>query len=415
MLFFSRALKDGDDKIYGMLVKELARQQNNLQLIASENFVSRAVMEAQGSCFTNKYVEGYPHKRFYSGCEVVDEVEELAIARVCKLFGCKYANVQPHSGSQANQSVFLSLLKPGDTILSLSLNSGGHLTHGAPPNMSGKWFDVVPYEVDRSTYLIDMEEVRSLAKKHNPKMIIAGASAYPRRIDFAEFRKIADEVGAYFLADIAHYAGLVAAGEYPSPLEHAHVVTSTTHKTLRGPRGGLVLSNSEEIIKKINSAVFPGLQGGAQMHGIAAKAVAFEEAMGEDYRAYIKRVIENARALSAVLVEQGFNVLTSGTDSHMILVDLRNKELKGRDTAINLEKAGIVCNKNSVPFDTESPFITSGLRFGSPAETTKGLDKEEFSYIGSLVADLIHGKRSVSEVKSEVLSMCSKFPIYPAL
>ncbi|XP_011862201.1 PREDICTED: serine hydroxymethyltransferase 1-like [Vollenhovia emeryi] len=371
--------------------KELQRQKLQLQLIASENFASKAVMEAQGSFLTNKYAEGYPGKRYYCGCDYVDEVENLAIERLCKLFGVKFANVQPHSGSQANQAVFASLLTPGDTILGLSLSCGGHLTHGATPSLSGKWFKSVQYTVNKDTYLLNMDEIEKLALEHKPKLIIAGASAYPRKMDFKRFREIADKVGAYLLADIAHYAGLIAAGEYPSPAEYAHVMTSTTHKTLRGPRGGVVMTNDEALHKKIQSAVFPGLQGGPLMHVIAAKAVAFKEALAPEFKTYSKKIVENAKVLAQELQKHGLNIITGGTDSHIVLVDLRSQKLTGKDVVDSLERAGITCNKNSVPFDTEKPTITSGIRFGTAAETTRGLEAENFKEIASLVNEVVQG------------------------
>ncbi|QKX01463.1 aminotransferase class I/II-fold pyridoxal phosphate-dependent enzyme [Wolbachia endosymbiont of Cruorifilaria tuberocauda] len=415
---FKSDLKFFDREIYQSSIKELQRQRSQLQLIASENFASRAVMEAQGSFLTNKYAEGYPGKRYYCGCEYVDEVENLAIRRLCKLFGVKFANVQPHSGSQANQAVFASLLAPGDTILGLSLSCGGHLTHGATPNFSGKWFKAIQYSVNRDTYLLDMDEVEKLALEHKPKLIIAGASAYPRRIDFKRFREIADEIGAYLLADIAHYAGLIAAGEYPSPAEYAHVITSTTHKTLRGPRGGVIMTNDEALYKKIQSSVFPGLQGGPLMHVIAAKAVAFKEALAPEFKTYSKSVIKNAKVLAQALQEHGLNIITGNTDSHIVLIDLRPKKLTGKSVVDSLERASIICNKNSIPFDTEKPTIASGLRFGTAAETTRGLEAKNFKEIASLINKIIHGlvngysSNVEREVKKEVEKICSNFPIY---
>ncbi|MCA4774283.1 serine hydroxymethyltransferase [Wolbachia endosymbiont of Mansonella perstans] len=411
-------LKSFDDEIYQSIEKELRRQRLQLQLIASENFVSKAVMEAQGSFLTNKYAEGYPGKRYYCGCEYVDEVESLAIERLCKLFGVKFANVQPHSGSQANQAVFASLLTPGDTILGLSLSCGGHLTHGAAPSLSGKWFKSIQYTVSKDTYLLDMDEIEKLALEHKPKLIIAGASAYSRKINFKRFREIADKVGAYLLADIAHYAGLIASGEYPSPAEHAHVMTSTTHKTLRGPRGGVIMTNGETLHKKIQSAVFPGLQGGPLMHIIAAKAVAFKEALAPEFKIYSRKVVENAKVLAQALQEHGLSIITGGTDSHIVLVDLRPQKLTGKDVVDSLERAGITCNKNSVPFDTEKPTITSGLRFGTAAETTRGLGIETFKEIADLINEIIQGlisKNSLNvekTVKSKVEKICNDFPIY---
>ena len=397
-----------DPEVFDIIGKELNRQNNNLQLIASENIASQAVMEAQGSVFTNKYAEGYPGKRYYCGCEFTDEIELLAIERLCKLFGCGFANVQPHSGAQANQAVFLALVKPTDTILGLSLNSGGHLTHGAPPNLSGKWFNAVCYDVDKETHLIDMEAVAQLAEKHQPKLIIAGASSYPRHIDFKKFREIADAVGAYLLADISHYSGLIATGLYPSPFPHAHVVTSTTHKTLRGARGGVIMTNDHVIIKKINSAVFPGTQGGPLMNAIAGKAVAFGEALTDDFKRYAQQVIKNAQVMSKTIIENGVDVMTGGTDSHIVLLDLRSKDMKGNIIATNLEQAGIICNKNAIPFDPESPKITSGIRLGSAAETTRGFDENGFIKIANLLLDVILNnnitgvRKKVSELLLEI-------------
>ncbi|MFP3036398.1 MAG: serine hydroxymethyltransferase [Wolbachia sp.] len=411
-------LKSFDDEIYQSIEKELQRQRSQLQLIASENFASKAVMEAQGSFLTNKYAEGYPGKRYYCGCEYVDEVESLAIERLCKLFGVKFANVQPHSGSQANQAVFASLLTPGDTILGLSLSCGGHLTHGAAPSLSGKWFKSIHYTVSKDTYLLDMDEVEKLALEHKPKLIIAGASAYPRKINFKRFREIADKVGAYLLADIAHYAGLIAAGAYPSPAGYAHVMTSTTHKTLRGPRGGVIMTNDETLYKKIQSAVFPGLQGGPLMHIIAAKAVAFKEALAPEFKTYSKKVVKNAKVLAQALQEHGLSIITGGTDSHIVLVDLRIQKLTGKDVVDSLERAGITCNKNAVPFDTEKPTITSGLRFGTAAETTRGLGVENFKEIADLINEIVQGLSSKNRlnvektVKSKVEKICNDFPIY---
>ncbi len=411
-MFFNGNLQSSDKEVFNIINGELNRQKENLQLIASENFASKAVMEAQGSVFTNKYSEGYPGKKYYSGCKFADEIENLAISRACELFKCKYANVQPHSGSQTNQAVFLALVKPGDSVMGLSMNSGGHLTHGAAPNLSGKWFNAIPYDVDKNTLLIDMGEVEALAKQHKPKLIIAGASAYSRHIDFKRFREIADSVGAYLLADIAHYAGLIAGESYPSPIEHAHVTTTTTHKVLRGARGGIILSNSEEIMKKINSALFPGLQGGPLVHAIAGKAVAFREALMPEYKVYAHNVIKHAKTLAESLMNEGISVITNGTDSHIVLVDLRDKNLKGNAMANLLESSGIICNKNGIPFDAESPFVTSGLRFGTAAETTRGLQDSDFKYIGKLIGDLINEKTSPSEAKEKVKAICLKFPIY---
>ncbi|QKX01995.1 serine hydroxymethyltransferase [Wolbachia endosymbiont of Dirofilaria (Dirofilaria) immitis] len=407
-----------DSKVYWSIEKELRRQRSQLQLIASENFTSRAVMEAQGSFLTNKYAEGYPGKRYYCGCRYVDEVENLAMKRLCRLFGVKFANVQPHSGSQANQAVFASLLDPGDVILGLSLSCGGHLTHGAEPSLSGKWFRSIQYTVNRDTYLLDMDEVEKLAFEYRPKLIIAGASAYPRRIDFKRFREIADKVDAYLLADIAHYAGLIAVGEYPSPTEYAHIITSTTHKTLRGPRGGVIMTNDEALHRKIQSAVFPGLQGGPLMHVIAAKAVAFKEALSPEFKIYSRKVVENAKVLAQALQKYGLNIVTGDTDSHMVLIDLRSQKLTGKDVVDSLERAGIICNKNSIPFDTEKPTITSGLRFGTAAETTRGLGAENFKEIANLINKVIHGLISGDSsnvektVKNEVEKICNDFSIY---
>ena len=383
-----------DPAVADCLLSELSRQNENLQMIASENFVSRAVMQAQGSVLTNKYAEGYPGSRYYSGCSSVDVVEEIAIERLCKLFGCKFANVQPHSGSQANQQVFMALLKPGDTILGMALDCGGHLTHGAGPNVSGKWFNAVGYPVNKDTCLIDMDEIEELALSSKPSLIIAGATSYPRKIDFAAFRRIADKVGAYLLADISHYSGLIAGGLYPSPFGHAHIVTSTTHKTLRGPRGGVIMTDDEVLYKKIKTAVFPGMQGGPLMHVIAAKAIAFGEALSDDFKEYAGKVIENSRVLAEVLSSNGVKVVTGGTDSHMVVVDLRGHGINGRDTASALERAGIVCNKNAVPFDTEKPWVTSGIRLGSAAETSRGLGKAEFEKIGALVVKVVNALAS---------------------
>lgn len=418
--FFSASLAESDPSILDAISKELKRQQSQIELIASENIVSRAVMEAQGSVMTNKYAEGYPGKRYYNGCEYVDIAEELAIERATKLFGCKFANVQPNSGSQANQGVFLALLKPGETFLGMSLAAGGHLTHGAAPNASGKWFNAVQYGVRQQDALIDYEEVEALAKKHQPKLIIAGGSAYPRAIDFARFRKIADSVGAYLMVDMAHYAGLIAAGVYPNPFPHAHIATTTTHKTLRGPRGGMILTNDEDLAKKINSAIFPGLQGGPLMHVIAAKAVAFGEALQPSFKEYGKAVLENAKALAETLQERGVNIVTNGTDCHLMLVDLRPKKITGKDAAESLERAGLTCNKNAIPFDPEKPGITSGVRLGTPAGTTRGFGVAEFVEIGNLIGDVFDGlaanaadnSKVEAQVKAKVEALCSRFPIY---
>ena len=409
-----------DHEIFDAIQKELKRQQNSIELIASENIVSRAVLEAQGSILTNKYAEGYAHRRYYGGCEFVDIAEDLAVERLRKLYNVKHANVQPHSGSQANQAVFLALMNPGDTFLAMSLNSGGHLTHGSKVNQSGKWFNAVNYEVNPETGYIDMDMVRDLAKKHNPKIIIAGGSAYPRIIDFAEFRKIADEVGAYFMVDMAHFSGLVAGGVFPNPCEHAHVVTSTTHKTLRGPRGGIILTNDDELIKKFNSAIFPGLQGGPLMHVIAAKAVAFGEALKPEFKEYAAQVIKNAKVLCETLQKRGFQMFSGGTDCHLMLVDLRSKGITGKAAEASMDRAGLTCNKNSIPFDTEKPMITSGIRLGSPAATSRGFREQEFETVGNLIADVLdnlaknledNGAAEAKALKS-VHDLCAKFPIY---
>jgi glycine hydroxymethyltransferase len=419
--FFTAPLSETDPELAGILTQELVREQDGIELIASENIVSAAVMEAQGSVLTNKYAEGYPGKRYYGGCGPADLAETLAMERAKKLFSAGFANVQPNSGSQANQAVFLSLAKPGDTILGMSLAAGGHLTHGAAPNMSGKWFNAVQYGVRRDDGLLDYDELESLAREHKPRLIIAGGSAYPRFIDFARFRAIADEVGAHFLVDMAHFAGLVAAGVYPSPLPHAHVVTTTTHKTLRGPRGGMVLTNDEEIIKKINSAIFPGLQGGPLMHVIAAKAVAFGEALRPDFGAYQKAVVANAKALAATLVEQGLAIVTGGTDSHLLLVDLRPKNVTGKAAEASLERAHITANKNAIPFDPQKPFITSGVRLGTPAGTTRGFGVKEFQDIGVMIGEVLDGLAKSNDgtngpveqaVGARVKTLCARFPIY---
>tara|TARA_X000000368_G_scaffold384624_1_gene343369 strand:+ start:914 stop:2197 length:1284 start_codon:yes stop_codon:yes gene_type:complete len=419
-VFFESSLTQTDPDVLDAVKNEYHRQNDQIELIASENIVSKAVLEAQGTILTNKYAEGYSGKRYYGGCEHVDVVEDLCIDRIKKLFNADFANVQVHSGSQANQAVFLALLKPGDTIMGMSLAAGGHLTHGAPPNESGKWFNAVQYGVKKDTALIDYEEVEQLAIENKPKLIIAGGSAYPRIIDFKKFKEIADKVGAYFLVDMAHFAGLVATGVYPSPLEYADVVTSTTHKTLRGPRGGIVLTNSADHAKKINSAVFPGLQGGPLMHVICAKAVAFGEALKPQFKSYIDSVVENARALSEVMLQRGLEVVSGGTDTHLVLVDLRPKKITGKAAERSLENAGITCNKNGVPFDPESPFVTSGIRLGSPAGTSRGFTKSEFIEVGNLIGDVLDGLSKnpddnsavENEVKKKVKSLCEKFPIY---
>ncbi len=421
--FFRSELQFSDPSIHQVLQQELERQQNQIELIASENIVSPAVLKAQGSVLTNKYAEGYPGRRYYGGCEYVDVGESLAIERAKELFTCNFVNVQPHSGAQANQGVMLALLKPGDAILGMSLDSGGHLTHGAAPNLSGKWFKAVQYGVRRQDQLIDFDEIESLAREHKPKMIIAGGSAYPRFIDFASFRAIADEVGAYLMVDMAHFAGLVAAGLHPSPLEHAHIVTSTTHKTLRGPRGGLILSNDEALGKKINSAVFPGLQGGPLMHVIAAKAVAFGEALQPGFKIYAQAVIDNSKILAQTLAANGVDIVSGGTDTHLSLMDLRPKGLTGKLAEASLERAHITCNKNTIPFDPEKPTITSGLRIGSPAGTTRGFGKKEFVWVGELMVEVLDGltknpeDNSAAEVRvrKDVLSLCADFPVYSGL
>ncbi len=420
--FFTDMLGQADPAVAAAVSAELDRQQNQIELIASENIVSRAVLEAQGSVLTNKYAEGYPGRRYYQGCAPSDAVETLAIERAKQLFGCGFANVQPHSGAQANGAVMLALTKPGDTILGMSLDAGGHLTHGAKPAMSGKWFNAIQYGVRRDDDLIDFDQVESLAKEHRPTLIIAGGSAYPRHIDFARFRAIADEVGAIFMVDMAHFAGLVAAGEHPTPFGHAHVVTTTTHKTLRGPRGGMVLTDDEAIAKKINSAVFPGLQGGPLMHIIAGKAVAFGEALRPEFKTYARDVIANAKALAGRLKERGADLVSGGTDTHLALVDLRPIGVTGKDADEALERAAITCNKNGVPFDPLPPVKTSGIRVGSPAGTTRGFGVAEFRDIADMVADVLEGLRVNGEegngaveagVKARVRELCARFPIYP--
>ncbi len=422
--FFSEGLEKADDAVAKAVTSELDRQRNQIELIASENIVSRAVLEAQGSVFTNKYAEGYPGKRYYQGCAPSDTVEQLAIDRAKKLFDCAYANVQPHSGAQANGAVMMALLKPGETILGMSLDAGGHLTHGAPPAQSGKWFNAIQYGVHPETHLVDFDEVERLADEHQPKMIIAGGSAYPRTLDFVRFRQIADKVGAYLFVDMAHFAGLVAAGLHPSPLPHAHVVTTTTHKTLRGPRGGMILSNDEALGKKINSAVFPGLQGGPLMHVIAAKAVAFGEALEPGFKTYAQAVIANAKTLAARLKERGCDIVAGGTDTHLALIDLRPKGLTGKDVDEALERSHITCNKNGVPFDPLPPTKTSGIRVGSPAGTTRGFGQAEFTAIGDMIADVLDGLAAngadgngavEADVRARVKVLCDRFPIYPGL
>ncbi|MCT4334348.1 MAG: serine hydroxymethyltransferase [Paracoccus sp. (in: a-proteobacteria)] len=409
-----------DEAVAAAIGRELGRQQDQIELIASENIVSRDVLVAQGSVLTNKYAEGYPGKRYYGGCEFVDEVEDIARDRLKELFGAEFVNVQPHSGAQANQAVFLALLNPGDKIMGLSLAHGGHLTHGSPVTMSGKWFDVVSYEVEPDSHLIEMDKVREKALAERPKLIVAGASAYPRKIDFAAFRAIADEVGAWLMVDMAHYAGLIAAGLYPDPLPHAHVVTSTTHKTLRGPRGGIILTNDEALAKKLNSAVFPGNQGGPLMHVIAAKAVAFGEALRPEFRDYARHVVANARVLADTLMAGGLGIVSGGTDSHMVLVDLRPKGVTGKAAEIALERAGLTCNKNAIPNDPEKPFVTSGIRLGTSAGTTRGFGEAEFEQIGNLILRVIDGlagnpdgDRDVeAAVRAEVQTLCKAHPIY---
>jgi len=421
--FFTAHLGESDPEVAAALNAELGRQQNQIELIASENIVSLAALEAQGSVLTNKYAEGYPGRRYYGGCEFVDVVEQLAIDRARQLFGCEFVNVQPHSGAQANQCVMLALLKPGDTILGMSLAAGGHLTHGAPPNLSGKWFDAVQYGVRKEDGLTDFDEVERLAVEHKPKLIIAGGSAYPRIIDFPRFRAIADKVGAIFMVDMAHFAGLVAAGVHPSPVPHAQVVTTTTHKTLRAGRGGMVLTNDAEIGKKINSAAFPGLQGGPLMHAIASKAVALGEALKPEYKGYCRTVVENARTLAAVLIENGCDIVTGGTDTHLMLVDLRPKGLTGKAAEESLDRAGITCNKNGVPFDPQKPTITSGVRLGTPAATSRGFGPAEFRQVGLLISRVLDGLAAnaadngavEAAVREEVQALCGRFPIYPGL
>ncbi len=421
MLKLNPAEPLSDTAVAVAIERELDRQQNQIELIASENIVSTNVLKAQGSVLTNKYAEGYPGKRYYGGCEFVDEIETIAIDRAKELFGAGFVNVQPHSGAQANQAVFLALLQPGDRIMGMSLAHGGHLTHGSPVTMSGKWFDVVSYEVRQSDQQIDYDDLRTRALEMKPKLIVAGASAYPRAIDFAAFRRIADEIGAYLMVDMAHYAGLIAAGVYPDPLPHAHIVTTTTHKTLRGPRGGMILTKDEGLAKKINSAVFPGNQGGPLMHVIAAKAVAFGEALQPEFKAYAAQVVANAKALSATLIDGGLDIVSGGTDCHMVLVDLRPKGVKGRDAEHALERAGLTCNKNSIPFDPEKPAVTSGVRLGTSAGTTRGFGEAEFRRVGELILKVIdalaekgaEGDAKVEgEVLAEVKGLCKRFPIY---
>ncbi|WP_210260257.1 serine hydroxymethyltransferase [Hongsoonwoonella zoysiae] len=423
--FFTRTLGEADPEIAEAIGKELGRQQHEIELIASENIVSRAVLEAQGSIMTNKYAEGYPGKRYYGGCQFVDIAENLAIERAKKLFDCGFANVQPNSGSQMNQAVFLALLKPGDTFMGLDLNSGGHLTHGSPVNMSGKWFNVVSYGVRKDDHLLDMDEVARLAEEHRPKLIIAGGTAYSRTWDFARFREIADSIGAYLMVDMAHIAGLVAGGAHPSPFPHAHVATTTTHKSLRGPRGGMILTNDEAIAKKVNSAVFPGLQGGPLMHVIAAKAVAFGEALRPEFRTYAQNVVANAKALAESLKEEGLDIVSGGTDNHLMLVDLRPKNSTGKRAEAGLGRANITCNKNGIPFDPEKPFVTSGIRLGTPAGTTRGFGQAEFREIGKLIVEVLDGLKVANDdegnarveaaVREKVIALTQRFPIYPTL
>jgi glycine hydroxymethyltransferase len=421
-LFFTRGLAESDPEVAGAIALELGRQREKIELIASENIVSKAVLEAQGSVLTNKYAEGYPGKRYYGGCEYVDVIETLAIERAKKLFDCGFANVQPNSGSQMNQAVFLALLNPGDTFMGLDLAAGGHLTHGSPVNMSGKWFKPIPYGVRRDDALLDMDEIAKSAREHRPKLIIAGGTAYSRIWDFKRFREIAVEVGAYLMVDMAHFAGLVAGGAHPSPLPHAHVVTSTTHKSLRGPRGGLILTNDEAMAKKINSAIFPGLQGGPLMHVIAAKAVAFQEALQPGFKIYAKKVVENARALAETLREQGLDIVSGGTDNHLMLVDLRPKKATGKAAEKALDRAFITTNKNAIPYDPEKPFVTSGIRLGTPAGTTRGFGPAEFREIGKLIVEVVDGLANKNHqdgdaeveasVRTRVGELCRRFPIY---
>jgi len=421
--FFSAPVEETDPELAAAIRKELGRQQDGIELIASENIVSRAVLEAQGSVLTNKYAEGYPGRRYYGGCYAVDIAEELAISRAKQLFGCDFANVQPHSGAQANGGVMLALLQPGDTFLGMSLAAGGHLSHGAAPNMSGKWFNAVQYGVRREDGLLDYEELEEKARANKPKLIIAGGSAYPRVIDFARIRKVADEVGAIFMVDMAHFAGLVAAGVHPSPFPHAHIATTTTHKTLRGPRGGMILTNDADLAKKINSAMFPGLQGGPLMHVIAAKAVAFGEALRPEFRVYAQAVADNAKVLAETLVARGFDIVTGGTDTHLLLVDLRPKRVTGKVAEASLERAHMTANKNAIPFDPEKPAVTSGVRLGTPAGTTRGFGTEEFRQIGEMIDEVLTGLAGSNEesgnalveqeVGRRVQALCARFPIYP--
>ena len=418
---FTDNLNISDPELFSVIEKENNRQEQEIELIASENITSLAVMQAQGSVMTNKYAEGYPGRRYYGGCEYVDMAEELAIERIKKLFNCNFANVQPNSGSQANQAVFMSLMKPGDTFLAMDLASGGHLTHGAKPNLSGKWFNAIHYGVNRETEIIDYSQVEELAKLHKPKVIIAGGSAVPRQINFKEFKRIAESVGAYLMVDMAHFSGLAAAGCHPNPLDFADVATSTTHKTLRGPRGGIILTNNEELAKKFNSAIFPGLQGGPLMHVIAAKAVAFGEALKPDFKTYQENVIENAKVLSKTLEERGFRIVTGGTDTHVVLVDVGSKNIKGNEAEKSLGNANITCNKNGIPFDTEKPMVTSGIRLGTPAGTTRGFGRDDFMNIGNWIADVLeelqingidNNDKAELLIKNKVLDLCKNYPIY---
>ena len=418
---FTDNLNISDPELFSVIEKENNRQEQEIELIASENITSLAVMQAQGSVMTNKYAEGYPGRRYYGGCEYVDMAEELAIERIKKLFNCNFANVQPNSGSQANQAVFMSLMKPGDTFLAMDLASGGHLTHGAKPNLSGKWFNAIHYGVNRETEIIDYSQVEELAKLHKPKVIIAGGSAVPRQINFKEFKRIAELVGAYLMVDMAHFSGLAAAGCHPNPLDFADVATSTTHKTLRGPRGGIILTNDEELAKKFNSAIFPGLQGGPLMHVIAAKAVAFGEALKPDFKTYQENVIENAKVLSKALEERGFRIVTGGTDTHVVLVDVGSKNIKGNEAEKSLGNANITCNKNGIPFDTEKPMVTSGIRLGTPAGTTRGFGRDDFMNIGNWIADVLeelqingidNNDKAELSIKNKVLDLCKNYPIY---
>ncbi len=419
--FFTAGVAEADPELYAAIAGELGRQQNQIELIASENIVSKAVLQAMGSVLTNKYAEGYPGRRYYGGCEFVDIAEQLAIDRAKKLFDCEFANVQPHAGAQANAAVYMALMKPGDTLMGLSLAAGGHLTHGAPPAQSGKWFNAVQYGVRRQDALIDFDEVERLAKEHKPKVIVTGGSAYPRIIDFKKFREIADAVGAYLMVDMAHFAGLVAGGVHPSPLPHAHIVTTTTHKTLRGARGGMILSNDPDIGKKINSAIFPGTQGGPLMHMIAGKAVALGEALRPEFKAYARAVVDNAKTLASTLMEGGLDIVSGGTDTHLLLVDLRPKKLTGNVAEKAMERAGLTCNKNGIPFDPEKPTVTSGVRLGSPAGTTRGFGQAEFRQIGEMIVEVLNGLAANGEnneavesaVRTRVGELCRRFPVYP--